>query len=316
MIIPFSVLLVLAAVFATVVLSQFAVPICTALGLLDTPDERKKHKRSTPLMGGIVLLAAFLPAAFALAITSAAPNHLFKLTIWLLAVAWITVIGLLDDRHSLSPRLRLILSFLVFGFAAFIEPIYNVRILDFVQPAFSIGLGSRWLAIGFTILCCVGLVNAVNMADGKDGLVIGLCFGWLGLLAWRAPYVFVPMIALLMAILAVLLVYNLRGKLFLGDGGAYGLAGAIAILAIAIYNSPGQHATRAMSADELMLLFAVPVIDSFRLTYKRIKRGQSPMAADRDHLHHHLLNRFGWPAGLCIYWAIALLPAAIYLAPR
>jgi UDP-GlcNAc:undecaprenyl-phosphate/decaprenyl-phosphate GlcNAc-1-phosphate transferase len=307
---------VVIAMLVTLVLCRFAIPISTRLGVLDIPAGRKKHKRATPLMGGIVLLAAFLPAALAIAVTSAPPNHLFKLIIWLLAIAAITLIGLLDDRHSLSPRLRLILSFSVFGFAAFIEPIYNVRILDFVNPAFAVGLGSRWLAIAFTILCCVGLVNAVNMADGKNGLVIGLCFGWLGLLAWRAPPVFIPMIAVLMAVLLVLLVYNMRGQLFLGDGGAYGLAGAIAIIAIAIYNSPGDHATRAISADELVLLFAVPVVDSFRLTYKRIRRGQSPMAADLDHLHHHLLDRFGWPAGLCIYWVVALMPSAIYMAPR
>lgn len=316
MIIPSVVVLAIVAVLITVVLCQFAVFVGTKLGLLDTPDERKKHKRPTPLMGGIVLLVAFLPVAAALVITSVPSSHIFKLTVLLLAIAWITILGLLDDRYSLSPHQRLIVSFAVFGFAAFIEPIYNVRILDFVHPAFSIGLGSRWLAIAFTILCCVGLVNAVNMADGKNGLVIGLCFGWLALLASRAPSAFIPIITLLTAVLTVLLVYNLRGKLFLGDGGAYGLAGAIGLLAIAIYNSPGMHATRAMSADELMLLFAVPVFDSFRLTYKRIKRGQSFMAADRDHLHHHLLDSFGWPAGLCIYWVIALLPAAIYLVPR
>ena len=219
-----------------------------------------------------------------------------------------TIVGILDDRHSLSPRLRLLLSFSIFGIAAYIEPIYNVRVLDFEFPQFGLGLGTRGIAIFFTVLCCVGLVNAVNMADGKNGLVIGLCIGWLALLALRSPPIFLPLIALLMVVLTVLLLYNLNGKLFLGDGGAYGLASAIAVLAIAIYNSPGLHVTRAISADGLVLLFIVPVFDSFRLTYKRLRRGQSPMAGDRDHLHHHLQNELGWPAGLIAYWALALLP--------
>jgi UDP-GlcNAc:undecaprenyl-phosphate/decaprenyl-phosphate GlcNAc-1-phosphate transferase len=62
-----------------------------------------------------------------------------------------------------------------------------------------------------------------------------------------------------------------------------------------------------------VVLFVIPVLDSFRLTYVRLRRGQSPMAADRDHLHHHLLNRFGWPIGLIIYFIIALLPGTLVI---
>jgi UDP-GlcNAc:undecaprenyl-phosphate/decaprenyl-phosphate GlcNAc-1-phosphate transferase len=185
--------------------------------------------------------------------------------------------------------------------------------LDFAYPRLSIGLGTWWLAIIFTMICCVGLVNAVNMADGKNGLVIGLCLGWLALLGSRAPTALLPVIGLLGVSLTVLLFFNLRGKLFLGDGGAYGLSSAIGLLAIMIYNSAGPHTVRAISADELMLLFAVPVIDSFRLTFVRMRQGRSPMSADRDHLHHHLQARFGWPAGLIVYLLIALLPAAMVM---
>jgi UDP-GlcNAc:undecaprenyl-phosphate GlcNAc-1-phosphate transferase len=227
-----------------------------------------------------------------------------------------TIIGILDDRHSLSPRARLLASFAIFGIAAYIEPIFNVRVLDFEYPPLTLGLGTRGLAIAFTVLCCVGLVNAVNMADGKNGLVIGLCIGWLTLLATRAPESFLPLLGLPNVVLLILLVFNLRGKLFLGDGGAYGLATAIGVVAIGVYNSPGTHATRAMAAEELVLLFAVPVLDSFRLTFKRLKRGQSPMAADRDHLHHHLQDRFGWPNGLLIYWALSFAPYLVFVAVR
>jgi UDP-GlcNAc:undecaprenyl-phosphate/decaprenyl-phosphate GlcNAc-1-phosphate transferase len=298
------------AILVTYLLCRNAMVVATAVGVLDIPDERKKHKHITPLMGGLALLCAFVPSAMAVIMIATPPNHHFKLLLWLTVVAGMTVVGILDDRHSLSPKLRLILSFLIFGLAAYVEPMYNVRVLDFEHPPFTIGLGTRGLAIAFTVLCCVGLINAVNMADGKNGLVIGLCIGWLVLLALRAPTPFLPLISLLIATLIVLLAFNLKGKLFLGDGGAYGLAAAIGVLAIAIYNSPGPHATRALAAEELVVLFAVPVFDSFRLTYKRMKRGQSPMAADRNHLHHILLDGFGWPRGLLIYWTAATAPAA------
>lgn len=307
-------IIIVAAPLLAYLLCRLAMPIASQFNLLDVPGDRKKHKHVTPLMGGLVILAVIVPAMLALIAFATQPNHMFKLLVWTLAVVGMTIVGILDDRHSLSPRLRLIASFGIFGVAAYIEPIFNVRILDFEFPSFSLGLGTRGIAIAFTILCCVGLVNAVNMADGKNGLVIGLCIGWLALLAIRAPGLTLPFIGLLVVVLAVLLAFNLHGKLFLGDGGAYGLATAIGVLAISIYNSPGHHATRAMAAEEIMLLFAVPVLDSFRLTFKRMRRGQSPMAADRDHLHHHMQDRFGWPAGLFMYWLVAIgLPALIIM---
>ncbi len=306
------VIIIVAAVCVAIVLCRFAMPIAEQFNLLDVPGDRKKHKHVTPLMGGIVILGAVVPAMVALIVFTSPPNHIFKLSIWTTVAVGMTIVGILDDRHSLSPSLRLIASFGMFGVAAYIEPIFNVRVLDFEYPPFSLGLGTREIAIAFTVLCCVGLVNAINMADGKNGLVIGLCIGWLTLLAQRAPGFMMPFIGLQIFVLAALLVFNWQGKLFLGDGGAYGLATAIGVLAISVYNSPGDHATRAMAAEEIMLLFAVPVLDSFRLTYKRMKRGQSPMAADRDHLHHHMQDRFGWPTGLFFYWTIALAPYIIF----
>ncbi len=306
--------IVCAAVIVAFLLCRHALAIGTYFNLLDVPGDRKKHKHITPLMGGIVILAAVIPAAFAI-ITFVTPEaHRAKLLVWSAAVAGITIIGILDDRHSLSPRVRLLASFAIFGIAAYIEPIFNVRVLDFEYPSFTLGLGTRGIAIAFTVLCCVGLVNAVNMADGKNGLVIGLCIGWLTLLATRAPESFLTLIGLLIAVLLILLAFNLRSKLFLGDGGAYGLAAAIGVIAIAIYNSPGPHATRAMAAEELILLFAVPVFDSFRLTFKRVMRGQSPMAADRDHLHHFLQDRYGWPRGLIFYWTLGLMPYLMFIS--
>jgi UDP-GlcNAc:undecaprenyl-phosphate/decaprenyl-phosphate GlcNAc-1-phosphate transferase len=287
--------------------------IATRFNLLDIPDERKKHSKATPLMGGVVLAASFLPIAFITAITSASERWLGSLLIWLVSMTIMAFIGLADDRHTLSPRARLGLSFLVFGTAAAIDPTFNVRLLDFEAIHFSIGLGTWWIAIIFTVICCVGLVNAVNMADGKNGLVIGLCIGWVTILAFRAPDPLLPYIFLLLTMLVILLVFNLMGLIFLGDGGAYGLACGIGLLAIMIYNSPGNHSLRAISADEVMALFAIPVIDSFRLTYVRMRQGRSPMSPDRNHLHHHLQEKFGWPLGLAVYLSISFAVALAYL---
>lgn len=297
-----------------VLLSMNARPICNALQLIDIPSGRKKHTSPTPLMGGVTVLFAFVPSAIVLVCVSASERWLGSLLIWIGCISLMAIVGLGDDRHSLSPRLRLIVSFLVFTLAAAIDPTFNVRVLDFSFPPLTLGLGTWWLAIIFTVTCCVGLLNAVNMADGKNGLVLGLSLGWSAILALRASESLVPLIGLFACVLVVLTVFNMRGKLFLGDGGAYAIATAIGLLAIMVYNTPGTHTVRAISAEGMVLLFAVPVADSFRLTYKRLRQGRSPMSADRDHLHHHLQDHFGWPKGLVIYWLIALFPSTVMVS--
>lgn len=304
--------LLIAAVLVAILLCFNAPRICSSLNLMDIPVGRKKHAAPTPLMGGVVLLGAFVPVALICIVTFASERWFSSLLTWVGCVSVMALVGLGDDRHSLSPRLRLVISFAVFAAAAAVDPTFNVRVLDFNIPPLALGLGTWWLAIIFTVICSVGLLNAVNMADGKNGLVLGLSLGWLAILATRAVGPLLPLIGLFAAVLVVLFIFNMRNKLFLGDGGAYAIATAIGLLAIMVYNTPGTLTLRAISAEELIFLFATPVVDSFRLTYKRLRQRRSPMSADRDHLHHHLQDRFGWPQGLFIYWLLALLPAALF----
>jgi UDP-GlcNAc:undecaprenyl-phosphate/decaprenyl-phosphate GlcNAc-1-phosphate transferase len=300
-----------------------SIGLCLAAGrvsqllkLVDVPTGRKKHLIATPLMGGVMILSVFVPISLLYVLANSSTRWEQTLLIWLSCITIMAIVGIADDRHSLSPRARLIVSFLVFASASAIDPTFNIRVLDFEYPRWELGLGTWWLAIIFTVTCCVGLINAINMADGKNGLVLGLSLGWLGLMATRAPSALLPIIFFLGIVLSVLLLFNLKGRLFLGDGGAYAIATALGLLAIMIYNTPGTQAVRSVSADEIMLLFLVPVLDSFRLTYIRLRQGRSPMSADRDHLHHHLQDRFGWPEGLLIYLIIALVPpGTLILAP-
>jgi UDP-GlcNAc:undecaprenyl-phosphate/decaprenyl-phosphate GlcNAc-1-phosphate transferase len=293
------------------ILGIYAPKLCAKLGLLDVPTERKKHRFITPLLGGLAIQFAFLPSAIFLALFVVQKDYVLSTLMWLGAVSGMSLIGLADDRHSLSPRDRLLVSFVIFGSASILDPIFNVRIVSFEHPQFSFGLGTSITAVIFTSICCVGFVNAVNMADGKNGLVIGLCLGWLAILGTRAPDYILPYIVLLLIILTILFIFNLMGKIFLGDGGSYGLASAIGLLVIIMYNTPGAHAGGLVSAEEVIILFLTPVFDACRVSYKRTKDKKSPMVADRDHLHHHLQDRFGWPQGLVIYWIIALSPAMI-----
>lgn len=295
----------------TIWLCSRSLSIGTRLRLLDVPMGRKRHAKPTPLLGGVVLIGVVVPVGIAWATLFAPTEWQSTLYVWLAATALMTMLGLADDRHDLSPSVRLILSFLVLITVAFFDPAFNVRFLDFSTLNFAIGFGSVIFAGAFTAFCCVGLANAINMADGKNGLVLGLSLAWVALLTLRAPAPLWPICAVLISTLVVLLAFNLSGRLFLGDGGSYGFATCIALLSILIYNFRSEDGGRLVWADELMLLFFLPVVDSIRVVVSRVFRGLSPMAAGRDHLHHHLQDKFGWPGGLLVYFMLALLPVCV-----
>lgn len=295
----------------TILFCNFRLALCGRLGLLDVPGERKLHRSVTPLAGGLVLTLVVCPSLLLYALFGNVGEYREVLLLFLGATFAMALVGLADDRHSLSATGRIAIAATVFALLAAADPIFDVRLLNFVMFDLQFGVGSWLLSIAFTVLCCVGLVNAVNMADGKNGLVISLCIGWLLILIYHAPSELLCAIVALCVALTVLLIFNLRGLLFLGDGGSYGFATAVGLLTIAVYNVSATNGGRQLAAEEVMLMFSVPVIDSFRLTYVRLRSGRSPMSADRNHLHHHLQNALGWPKGLLVYLAISLLPAAV-----
>jgi len=276
------------------------------LGLLDWPDPaggRKLHARVTPLVGGIGVVPATLAGAIiAWAVIPSSPVVSQHLMWFCGVVGLLFVIGMADDRLGLGPRLRLLASLGVFALAVIYAPDFRVSFLLFTTgPAFILPAG---LAIVFSLVCLVGLLNAVNMADGKNGLVISLAMIWTVILWIEAPSFLDPLFAALGVSLAIMLVFNMRGRLFLGDSGSYGLSAVLGLLAIYSYN----HAFGDFRADRLALLFVVPVIDTIRLTTSRAMKGRSPFKADRDHLHHHIAYRWGWPSGLSIYLGLVGIP--------
>ena len=294
---------IVAAVFGLLiagVVGMNSMTIGKALGLLDHPDGgRKLHARPTPLVGGIAVAGAAVVGAL-LAFSNIADPHL----VWLaLAVAAMFMIGVIDDRRHLAPLLRLGVALLVLGSVVAVAPDFQLGVLRFSGVSEALVLGGHF-GLAFTLLCLVGLLNAVNMADGKNGIVTGLGIVWTIVLAAHASPPLWPLLAAVFTALLVIWGFNMRSKLFLGDGGSYALSALFGLLAILVYNGAGSN----MFADDVALLFAIPVFDTIRLMVARIAGGRSPFHADRDHLHHHLFARIGWPRGLWVYMAIAALP--------
>jgi UDP-GlcNAc:undecaprenyl-phosphate/decaprenyl-phosphate GlcNAc-1-phosphate transferase len=279
-------------------------------GLMDVPDPvggRKRHDRDTPLLGGTAaLLPTFGIMAFG-TILADMPNRQVQSDILVitLVAAILFLIGLLDDRNNLSARFRLIVSAVVAGIAVLATP---YLVLDRLLTTFmSVPVLTGQMAAFISILCLVGMINSVNMADGKNGLVAGMCIIWTIALFIYAPSFLRPTLAALIASLVVVFSFNIRGLLFLGDGGSYGLATLIGCLSIYIYNLRFD----VLGADQIVLWFMVPVIDCLRLLIVRKSRGQSPFAPDRTHLHHYLALKWTWDIGRYIYWLMIAVPTAL-----
>jgi UDP-GlcNAc:undecaprenyl-phosphate/decaprenyl-phosphate GlcNAc-1-phosphate transferase len=298
------------------VVGTFSSRIGNRLGLLDRPGGRKLHRTPTPLMGGLALLAGLLPVLAIYMVTSE-PEGIghWALTSFAVTMAGCALLGLLDDRFTIPARPRFVAAFLLFGTLLVVEPRFGLAMLHFEALAEPVTLGriGGWF---FTVFVLLGFMNAVNMADGKNGLVIGLSTIWALVIVASGPVGLLPVLIPLAAMLIVLFVFNMRGTLFLGDGGTYGLSVVIALAATYSYNFQNG----LMAADQLILLFLVPITDMMRLIAHRLWQGRSPMAPDRDHLHHYLLRAFGWPGGLAIYLALVGIPNIIavvlpHLAP-
>jgi UDP-GlcNAc:undecaprenyl-phosphate/decaprenyl-phosphate GlcNAc-1-phosphate transferase len=279
-------------------------------GLMDIPDPiggRKRHDRDTPLLGGAAtLLPTFGIMAFG-TILADLPNRQVQsdILVMTLVAVILFLVGLLDDRSNLSARFRLIVSIVVASIAVLSTPYLALDrlLLTFSDTPILTGIFAGFISI----LCLVGLINAINMADGKNGLVIGMCIIWTIALFYYAPGYLRPTLAALLASLVVVFIFNIRGKLFLGDGGSYGLATLIGCLAIYIYNLRFD----VLGADQIVLWFMVPVLDCLRLLILRKTRGQSPFTADRSHFHHYLALKWTWDNGRYVYWAMIGIPTAL-----
>lgn len=274
-------------------------PIARTMDLLDTPDaKRKLHRRTTPLVGG---LAAF--PAIALACIEAVGSGAKDDTIAILyaVVFGFFLIGYADDRIQIRPTRRLLLTLALFGGLVLMIP--ELMVENFIFGGVSIHLGAGGVAM-LAIVAASGALNAINMADGQDGLCPGLLGIWFAFIAASLPAPYAAAAWIIMAALAVVLAFNLLGLVFLGDIGAYGLGAFLVGLLLA------GVAAGSIDHGQIVALLTVPVVDCVWLMLERQRRGRSPFDPDRQHLHHILMENVGrWPS-LAVYLAVVGAGAA------
>ena len=287
-------------------------PLALRIGLVDQPNERKHHQGKIPMIGGIAMFCGFMLALLTL------NQPLTGLRSLIGGAAILIIVGVLDDFHDLSAKIR----FLAQIFVGFLMSTNGGVILnDFGAIGFSaasIELG--YLALPLTILAVIMAINAVNMVDGIDGLASGLSLitlSALSFISWKAGLE--PTFSILLLLIATVLAFlrfNLpffgqrRAKIFMGDAGSMFLGFMIVWFLISL--SQGEQ--RAMTPVTVLWIFALPLLDTGSITIRRIIKGKSPFAADREHIHHLLLDAgFTVTKTLLIILAVATCFALIGL---
>lgn len=260
-------------------------PVSRRIGLVDHPGGRKEHDAPTPLIGGIAMAIAF--ASTLLWMGNGHHTH------WILIAGALLLltIGVVDDLRELSTWARLgaqISAALIMTVGAGVI-LRDLGCLTSADQPLVLGI----LAVPLSIFATVGVINAVNMSDGVDGLAGSLALvavAALCVLSWAAgQWESLSVLSALAGVLLAFLLFNLRPSgnalAFMGDAGSMFLGFVIAWLLVKLSQGP----ERAFAPVIALWIFALPLVDTVSMMLRRILLGRSPFLADREHFHHVLM---------------------------
>jgi len=264
--------------------------------LVDRVDERKIDKPPRPRLGGIGIFAgfafSFLIISFILPFFDGNIEIKFefnKVYMYLLTIFIIFLIGILDDLVGLTAYQKLPFEIL----AAFIIS-FNGFLVDKVSlpfPPFEIAFG-RIMAICLTICWIVAITNAMNLIDGIDGLagsiavISGLSFFLINLVNKHQEFS-ILVLSMIGAVVAFLFYNFPPSKIYMGDSGSLFIGFLLATLSL---KSSTKAAFGISFVVPITILF-IPILDTTLSFFRRILKGKNPFKADKEHLHHKLIEK-------------------------
>jgi UDP-GlcNAc:undecaprenyl-phosphate GlcNAc-1-phosphate transferase len=258
---------------------------------------RSSHRKEISSLGGVSFFVVYL-----ICIPLINMIHFGNYTGYNLitALTILFMVGLKDDLVNSSPRVKL--------YGQFIASIFVVLSPDFIISNYHGFLGiyeiDPIISVFISLLFLVFFINSFNLIDGLDGLasIVGIVISstFLCMFLLMKDYFFAGLSLVTVTMLFAFLRFNLtngRLKIFMGDCGSLNIGLIIGALALRfLANEPIDVSERIFSPDNRVLfvfsVLIIPLIDTFRVMTVRILNGDSPLKADRNHLHHLLLDFF------------------------
>ncbi len=299
----FLILVFITSFFVVLLSTPSLIKVAILKRLFDAPgDTRKIHSRMIPTVGGIIIFAGTI-FSYALWFPSeqihdcmqlmqATEN--FKYIVSTVLVMFF--VGVKDDIIGTAPVKKLVAHVLV---GLVLVLMADIRIIS-MHGLFGINILPNWASVFMSLFTYIVVVNAFNLIDGVDGLAGGVGFiasaafgGWF---AMAGDYAMACLGFALAGSLLGFLIFNFSpAKIFMGDSGSLTIGLIISILAIKLVNYDISlikhplilHVSKPIFA---MAVLVYPLVDTLRIFIYRAVRGVSPFSADRNHLHHRLID--------------------------
>ncbi len=245
------------------------------------------NSNAKPALGGISFYVIFL---FSFIFTLLLPHSDFGFNLQivgiLIAATLAFLMGLADDAFNTQPLLK----FLTQVFCAFIIIFSGHSVVIFEN---------QFINYLITIFWVVGIMNSINMLDNMDGIttiisiVIGLFIVALNISLFNTGSYSTTLNLGVLGALFGFLVYNFHpSKMFMGDTGSQFLGLFLAVMGIDnCWNSPNSHLIGGfplLNIILVILVFLIPLTDTFTVVFNRLRAGRSPFVGGKDHTTHHL----------------------------
>lgn len=291
------------------VITPFLKVVATRLEIYAQVNERTVHKGRIARIGGVAIYVAFILCMALFMKTDMTINGI------LIGGTIMFIGGLIDDMVNLKPRIKLL-----FEVAAAIVLIVVGKVsLDVIRLPFGISIDMGIISAIITFIWIIGITNAVNLIDGLDGLAGGISTIILFVIACLSVIegrLDIQTMALILAGSTLgFLLYNWHpASIFMGDCGALFLGFIISAISLL-----GFKSSTIMTLALPILLLAVPIIDTLGAILRRKLSGHKFSEADKKHVHHLLMQRFGHRNTVIILYIVTALfglTAYIYIVNK
>ncbi len=276
-----------------VILTPLLIALSHKKGWYDIINDRKIHSGNMPRIGGVGIFASFLFSVFIFVVickfTDIKLNSISKYHYLALSAGFliITFLGIADDFFGIKAWHKLFIQIAAAAIVSFGGFNLEFLYIPFVEYDIPLGIFSH----AITAFWIISLCNALNLVDGMDGLAGGIAliasFFYGTIFFITHNYTAAGLSFALLGAVAGFLVFNFPpAKIFMGDSGSLLLGFSLAVIPLINNKGGGSSQTIVMP----LIILVVPVMDMIAAILRRLRRRLSIASADREHIHHKLID--------------------------